>query len=255
MGNFGVTEILIVVGVIVALFGIPRRSKLRRRASDKMAKTKDAVGSVKGDFLSGLREEPPPAVAREPVVHAEASGGRAARLLRRLRPFGRSRYGARRRAPCPRSQIGASLVAVPPLPPSTFTKRCAIRGSDLDASHPAGSEPFVSPVAYLTYLEETRDEWFLEVLGIGLLLNDFVLGRCAVDYRQLLHREDGHVDVEVRCTRVGTASVTMADRVTSARDGRLVAEAESVVVHIDRTTGKSRPLTDQIRTAFNRWLL
>ena len=91
MGNFGVTEILIVVGVIVALFGIPRRSKLRRRASDQIEKTKDAVGSVKGDFLTGMRDEPPMAAAREPVVvEAEASGGRAARLLKRWRPFRRS---------------------------------------------------------------------------------------------------------------------------------------------------------------------
>jgi acyl-CoA thioesterase FadM len=38
-------------------------------------------------------------------------------------------------------------------------------------------------------------------------------------------------------------------------DRRLAAEAESVVVHIDRETGTSRPLTDEIRTAFSRWLL
>ena len=37
----------------------------------------------------------------------------------------------------------------------------------------------VNNSVYLTYLEETRDEWFLEVLGNGLLLNDFVLARCA----------------------------------------------------------------------------
>ena len=37
----------------------------------------------------------------------------------------------------------------------------------------------VNNAVYLTYLEEARDEWFLEVLGNGLLLNDFVLARCA----------------------------------------------------------------------------
>jgi acyl-CoA thioesterase FadM len=47
----------------------------------------------------------------------------------------------------------------------------------------------------------------------------------------------------------------MAERITSVRDGRLAAEAESVVVHLDPATGKSRPLTDEIRAAFNRWLL
>ena len=62
----------------------------------------------------------------------------------------------------------------------------------------------VNNSVYLTYLEETRDEWFLEVLGNGLLLNDFVLARCAIDYRSPLTQDDGDVDVEVRCTRVGT---------------------------------------------------
>ena len=47
----------------------------------------------------------------------------------------------------------------------------------------------------------------------------------------------------------------MAERVTSVRDGRLAAEAESVVVHLDPETGKSRPLTEEIRAAFSRWLL
>ena len=113
----------------------------------------------------------------------------------------------------------------------------------------------VNNSVYLTYLEETRDEWFLEVLGSGLLLNDFVLARCAIDFRSPLTQDDGDVDVEVRCTRVGTASITMAERVLSVLDGRVAAEAESVVVHVDTATGKSRPLTDEIRVAFDRWLL
>jgi acyl-CoA thioester hydrolase len=138
---------------------------------------------------------------------------------------------------------------VPSLPPLSFTKRCEIRWRDMDAFK------HVNNAVYLTYLEETRDEWFLELLGNGLLLNDFVLARCAIDFRSPLTQEDRDVDVEVRCTRVGTSSVTMAERITSVRDGRLAAEAESVVVHLDPATGKSRPLTDEIRAAFNRWLL
>lgn len=113
----------------------------------------------------------------------------------------------------------------------------------------------VNNSVYLTYLEETRDEWFLAVLANAVLLNDFVLARCAIDFRSPLTQDDGEVDVEVRCTRVGKSSVTMAERVISVLDGRLAAESESVVVHIDPATGKSRPLTDAIRDAFGRWLL
>jgi acyl-CoA thioester hydrolase len=138
---------------------------------------------------------------------------------------------------------------MPSLPPLVYTKRIEIRWRDMDAFK------HVNNSVYLTYLEETRDEWFLAVLGNGLLLNDFVLARCAIDFRSPLTQDDGEVDVEVRCTRVGTSSVTMAERVTSVLDGRLAAEAESVVVHTDPAIGKSRPMTDEIRTAFGRWLL
>ena len=95
---------------------------------------------------------------------------------------------------------------MPSLPPSAFTKRIEIRWRDMDAFK------HVNNAVYLTYLEETRDEWFLQVLGNGLLLNDFVLARCAVDYRSSVTQEDGHVDVELRCTRVGRSSVTTAER-------------------------------------------
>jgi acyl-CoA thioester hydrolase len=135
-------------------------------------------------------------------------------------------------------------------PPTTFSKRVEIRWRDMDAFR------HVNNAVYLTYLEETRDEWFLEVLGNGLLLNDFVLARCAVDYRSSLTQEDGHVDVELRCTRVGRSSVTTAERIIVPGDGgRVAAEAEAVLVHYDWKTGTSRPLTDAIGTAFGRWLL
>jgi Sec-independent protein translocase protein TatA len=60
VGNFGATEILVVLAVIVVLFGIPRRRKAKRKATDHLRQTKDALGSVKGEFLSGLRDDAPP---------------------------------------------------------------------------------------------------------------------------------------------------------------------------------------------------
>jgi acyl-CoA thioester hydrolase len=135
------------------------------------------------------------------------------------------------------------------LPPSIYKKRVEIRWRDMDAFQ------HVNNSTYLTYLEEARDEWFLQVLGNGLLLNNFILARCAVDYRSPLTQDDGDVDVELRCTRVGRSSVTTAERVFAASDGRLAAEAEAVLVHYDWETTRSRPLTDEIRAAFERWLL
>jgi acyl-CoA thioester hydrolase len=138
---------------------------------------------------------------------------------------------------------------VPTLPPTTFTKRIEIRWRDMDAFK------HVNNAVYCTYFEEVRDEWLLEALGTGLLLNDFVLARCAIDYRSPLTQDDGHVDVELRLTRVGTSSVTTSERITVPGDGRLAAEAEAVLVHFDWETGKSKPLPEQTKTTLSRWLL
>jgi acyl-CoA thioester hydrolase len=138
---------------------------------------------------------------------------------------------------------------MPSLPPAVYTKRVEIRWRDMDAFR------HVNNAVYLTYLEEARDEWFLEVLGNGLLLNDFVLARCAVDYRSPLTQDDGYVDVELRCTRVGRSSVTTGERVIAVSDGRVAAEAEGVLVHYDWESRTSKPLSEEIATAFGRWLL
>ena len=135
------------------------------------------------------------------------------------------------------------------LPPTAFSKRIEVRWRDMDAFK------HVNNSVYLTYLEEARDEWFLEALGNGLLLNNFVLARCAVDYRSPVTQEDGEIEVELRCTRVGRSSVTTAERITVCGDGRLAAEAEAVLVHYDWATGTSRPLTDEIAASFGRWLI
>jgi acyl-CoA thioester hydrolase len=138
---------------------------------------------------------------------------------------------------------------MPSLPPAVHTKRIEIRWRDMDAFK------HVNNAVYCTYLEEARDEWFVQVLGSGLLLNDFVLARCAVDYRSPLTQDDGDVDVESRCTRVGRSSITMAHRVVACSGGRVAAEAEAVAVHFDWEAGRSSPLTDEIASAFTRWLL
>ena len=138
-------------------------------------------------------------------------------------------------------------MSTPPTP--VYTTRVDIRWRDMDAFR------HVNNAVYLSYLEEARDEWFLQVLGNGLLLNDFLLARVAIDYRSPLTQDDGQVEVEIRCTRIGNSSVATVERMTSVRDGRLAAEAEAVLVHYDWETGKSRPLPEQTKTTLSRWLL
>ena len=51
--------------------------------------------------------------------------------------------------------------------------------------------------------------------------------------------------------RIGNSSITLREEIRT-RDGELSAEAEAVLVARDRETGRSRPLTDAERAAFER---
>ena len=129
-------------------------------------------------------------------------------------------------------------------------KRIDIRWRDSDAfGH-------VNNAVYLTYLEEVRDEWLAGVLDADGVWG-FVLARVALDFRRELVTGDGAVDASCRLVRVGRSSVTTREELrTGNRNGAgdLAAEAESVLVARDRSSGRSRPLTAAERTAFEREL-
>ena len=119
-------------------------------------------------------------------------------------------------------------------------KRIEIRWRDIDAYE------HVNQAVYLTYLEEVLDDWLREVLG-GLW--HYVAAHVSIDYRAELRLEDREAVGTVELERVGTKSVTARAEIR-APDGRLVAEAELVVVARDPETGESRPLNDAERSAF-----
>ena len=124
-------------------------------------------------------------------------------------------------------------------------KRIEIRWRDVDAFD------HVNNAVYLTYLEEARDEWLERGLGNEGDLWDFVLVRVAIDFRRELSQEDDEVLVRCRLERIGTASVTTREEILTLR-GELAAESESVIVARDRTTGRSRPLTERERAALEQ---
>jgi acyl-CoA thioester hydrolase len=95
----------------------------------------------------------------------------------------------------------------------------------------------VNNAAYSTYLEQAR---------IGVLggLDPFILARVEIDFRaELRHGED--VEVRTRCGRVGTKSFVLEHELLA--DGRLVAEAKSVLVGYDYESARSVPLSDELR--------
>ena len=126
-------------------------------------------------------------------------------------------------------------------------KRVEIRWRDVDAYM------HVNNAVYATYLEECRDEWVERALGELGDAWDFVLARVAIDFRRELRLEDEEVIVSCSLRRIGTASLTLREEIRRS-DGELSAEAESVLVARDRELGRSRPLNDSERAAFERVL-
>jgi acyl-CoA thioester hydrolase len=126
-------------------------------------------------------------------------------------------------------------------------KRIEIRWRDVDAYR------HVNNAVYATYLEECRDEWLDAALGGVGDAWDYVLARVAIDFRRELTQDDDVVLVRCRLARIGTSSLTLAEEIRTL-GGDLAAEAEAVVVARDQETGRSRPLQEAERAAFERAL-
>jgi acyl-CoA thioester hydrolase len=124
-------------------------------------------------------------------------------------------------------------------------KQVEIRWGDVDAYQ------HVNNAVYLTYLEECRDEWLDLALGAGENAWDFVIARVAIDFRRELRLEDDAVVVTCRLERIGTSSLTTREEIRTTAD-ELAAEAEAVLVARDPTTGESRPLRPDERSALER---
>jgi acyl-CoA thioester hydrolase len=124
-------------------------------------------------------------------------------------------------------------------------KQIEIRWRDLDVfGH-------VNHVVFLTYLEEARDEWLAQVQGDPDAIMKYVLVRAAIDYRRELTLADDAVVARCSLARIGNSSVATREEIVTS-NGELAAEAEAVLVARDDATGRSRPLTDEERIAFEQ---
>lgn len=126
-------------------------------------------------------------------------------------------------------------------------RRVELRWRDMDAyGH-------VNNAVYLNYLEEARDAWVQEVLGMVTDTWDFVLVRVAIDFKQELKQEDGAVLVRCGLDSFGRSSVRTREEIVK-QDGTISAVAESVIVARDPQAGRSRPLNEAEREALDREL-
>ena len=124
-------------------------------------------------------------------------------------------------------------------------KEIEIRWRDLDVyGH-------VNHVVFLTYLEEARDEWLGRTLGTPESVWSYVVARVEIDFRRELALDDDVVTARCGLDRIGTSSVRTVESIVT-RAGETAAEARAVLVARDSETGRSRPLTEDERSAFER---
>ena len=117
------------------------------------------------------------------------------------------------------------------MPSYPYVHRDRVRFRDCDAMG------HVNNAVYSTYLEEAR----IGVLGD---LIDFILARVEIDFRSELRARE-EVEVRTRCSRIGTKSFDLEHVI--AADGRVVAEAKSVLVSYDYERAESVPVPDALR--------
>jgi acyl-CoA thioester hydrolase len=112
-----------------------------------------------------------------------------------------------------------------------FVRHERVRFRDCDSMGHANNAVFS------TYLEEAR---------IGLLggLEEFILARVEIDFRSQL-RAGEEIEIGTRCARVGRTSFELEHRI--AADGRVVADARSVLVSYDYERESPVPVSEQLR--------
>jgi acyl-CoA thioester hydrolase len=103
----------------------------------------------------------------------------------------------------------------------------------------------VNNAAFATFLETGRVE-FLYAPQNPLAADNaaFVIASLNLQFLAEIHWP-GQVTIGTGVTRVGTSSITL--RQGLFQDGRCVATAETVVVHVDEQSKKSSPLSGRAR--------
>lgn len=128
--------------------------------------------------------------------------------------------------------------------PALIRSLHALRWRDLDAFNHVNNSTF------LTYLEETRLQWFARLDGEWMGEHCMpVVAAVHVNYRAQLGWP-GEVAVELSCERVGNTSVSIGHRIVAADDSaKLYSDGNVVLVWVDPATGKPVALPAAVRDA------
>jgi len=119
-----------------------------------------------------------------------------------------------------------------------FEHLVRVRWRDTDA------QGHVNHAVFLTYLEEGRDAFYAQVLGID---PSYVVARLEVDLRAEVRHPDQQVTVQIRAERLGTTSLTTREMILTS-SGEVAAEARVVTVRWDSVQRRPIPFGPAERT-------
>ena len=110
----------------------------------------------------------------------------------------------------------------------------------------------VNNAVFFSYIELARIRYFLDVLEPAQPFDrlPLILARVELDFRSPIMFGEA-VEVETRVDRIGRSSIGMSHRMTA--DGRLVGEAQSVLVTYDYEIARPMPVPDEWRTKFGAY--
>ena len=120
-----------------------------------------------------------------------------------------------------------------------FEATVTVRFRDLDRND------HVNNAVYANYLEEARRSFFFDELGFDPDAHGFVIGGIELGFSRPVTLDD-ELGVTVEPVDVGTSSLTLDHEFRV--DDTVVATGETVLVAVDRETGRSTKLPEELRT-------
>lgn len=102
----------------------------------------------------------------------------------------------------------------------------------------------VNNAVYATYLEEAREAYFENVVGVSLVDVGTVLATLEIDFDRPIEADED-VTVALGVSELGNSSLALEYEIRT--DGERAATARTVQVLVDRETGQSRPIPAEWR--------
>lgn len=131
--------------------------------------------------------------------------------------------------------------------PFRFTHRLRVRWAEVDM------QKIVFNAHYLMYLDTAISDYWRALAmpyaaAMEQLGGDLFVKKATLEYHGSA-RFDEHIDVALRCDRIGTSSITFAGLI--ARGGTPLVSAELIYVFADPMTQTSRPVPAPLRQMLN----